>query len=80
MRTDLFRRSDTSTYCNYKGVTTYWTIALGETVVADAAWSYEDPLPESSPIGGLLSFDAERVTVVAELPTGAASDPEARPS
>ena len=41
--------------------------------VADVAWSYEDPLPESLPIKGLLSFDAARVTVVADLPPGGAA-------
>ena len=25
VRTDLLRRSDTSSYCNYKGYATYWS-------------------------------------------------------
>ena len=39
-----------------------------DTVVEDVAWSYEDPLPESSLIKGYLSFDLTRASVVAELP------------
>lgn len=68
VRTDLLRQTDTSTYCNYKGVATYWAAAVGDTVVQDVAWSYSDPLPESSPIKGFVSFDAARADVVAELP------------
>jgi uncharacterized protein (DUF427 family) len=68
VRTDLLRRTETSTYCNYKGYATYWSAISDDTVVEDVAWSYEDPPPESLPIKGFLSFDASRVDVVAELP------------
>jgi uncharacterized protein (DUF427 family) len=69
VRTDLLLRSETSSYCNYKGFATYWAAILGDLVVDDVAWSYEDPPPESLPIKGFLSFDATRVDVVAELPS-----------
>lgn len=68
VRTDLLRRTDTVTYCNYKGYATYWAAVVGDTVVDDVAWSYEDPPPECLPIKGYLSFDAGRADVVAELP------------
>lgn len=64
VRTDLLRRSDTLSYCNYKGFATYWS-AGG---VEDVAWSYPDPPPESLPIKGFFSFDLARADVVAELP------------
>lgn len=69
VRTDLLRPSDTSTYCNYKGYATYWSAVIGDTVVADVAWSYEDPRPESTPIAGHLSFDPERADVLAAVPS-----------
>jgi uncharacterized protein (DUF427 family) len=68
VRTDLLRRSQTTSYCNYKGFATYWSAVLDDLVVDDVAWSYADPPPESLPIKGFLSFDAARVDVVAELP------------
>ncbi len=71
VRTDLLRRSETSSYCNYKGDATYWSAVVGDAVVDDAAWSYEDPLPESLPIAGLLSFDETKVDMLAELPVSA---------
>jgi len=41
---------------------------LGDLVIDDVAWSYEDPPPESLPIKGFLSFDDARASVMAELP------------
>jgi uncharacterized protein (DUF427 family) len=64
VRTDLLRRSETTSYCNYKGYATYWS--AGD--VEDVAWSYLDPPPESLPIKGFLSFDEARVDMLAELP------------
>jgi uncharacterized protein (DUF427 family) len=72
VRTDLLRQTDTSTYCNYKGVATYWAAVIGDAVVEDVVWSYQDPPPESLPIKGFLSFDAARAEVLAELPESAA--------
>jgi uncharacterized protein (DUF427 family) len=68
VRTDLLHRSETTSYCNYKGHATYWTTTIGQVVYQDVAWSYEDPLPETTPIRGLLSFDETRADVIAELP------------
>jgi uncharacterized protein (DUF427 family) len=67
VRTELMQRSDTSSYCNYKGYATYWSV-VGDTVVEDVAWSYDDPPPESLPINGFFSFDASQADVLAELP------------
>jgi uncharacterized protein (DUF427 family) len=68
VRTDLLRPSDTRTYCNYKGWASYWDAVVGDVVVPDVAWSYEDTLPEAAPIEGMLSFDPARVDVEAEVP------------
>ncbi len=64
VRTDLLRQTATSSYCNYKGYATYW--AAGG--VDDVAWSYDDPLPETSTIQGYFSFDPDRAEVTAQLP------------
>jgi uncharacterized protein (DUF427 family) len=70
VRMDLLVPSTTTTWCNYKGTASYWSAVVGGTEVADVAWSYEDPLPESTPITGMLSFDAARVELTADLPVG----------
>ena len=70
VRTDLLRPSDTTTYCNYKGWTTYWSAVVDGTIVPDVAWTYDDPLPESTRIKGHFSFELARANVVAQLPAG----------
>jgi uncharacterized protein (DUF427 family) len=69
VRMDLLRPSATRTYCPYKGTATYWTACIGDTVLDDVAWSYEEPLPESAPLQHLLSFDDVRVSVTHDLPS-----------
>jgi uncharacterized protein (DUF427 family) len=71
VRTDLLRRSESTSYCNYKGDATYWSAVVGDTVYDDVAWSYEDTPPETLPIRGFLSFDETRAGVLAELPKAA---------
>jgi uncharacterized protein (DUF427 family) len=72
VRTDLLQRSDTVTYCNYKGESNYWSAVVDGAVRADVAWTYEDPLPESTPIRGWFSFEPTAVDAfLAELPEGA---------
>lgn len=72
VRTDLLQRSDTVSYCNYKGHATWWSAVIDGTVVQDVAWTYEDPLPESLAIAGCFSFEPTVADVSAELPEGAA--------
>ena len=69
VRMDLLRPSATTSYCPYKGFASYWTAVVGDVVVEDVAWSYDDPLPECIPVAGHLSFYDARVTVVHELPS-----------
>ena len=68
VRTELLTPNDTTSYCNYKGWATYWTLTVGDLVIPDAAWSYEDALPESKPIEGHLSFYDDKLTVTADVP------------
>jgi uncharacterized protein (DUF427 family) len=74
VRTDLLRRSETTSYCNYKGHATYWSAVVGDRVFEDVAWSYADTLPESVAITGFLSFDDTRTDILAELPDGGSGD------
>jgi uncharacterized protein (DUF427 family) len=55
--------SDTRTACPYKGRSTYWTLKLADRELADVAWSYEEPLPESARIAGYRSFLHDELTV-----------------
>jgi uncharacterized protein (DUF427 family) len=59
VRQGLLEPSDTTTICPYKGVASYWAV----NGIADAAWSYRDPIPEAAGIEGLVSFLGEGVEV-----------------
>jgi uncharacterized protein (DUF427 family) len=61
VRTDLLAPTDTTTHCPYKGQASYWSITVGERVVRDAVWSYQDPLPGRKDIKGYLAFYWNRV-------------------
>ena len=55
----------TVTECPYKGTTTgYWSVATGDTVHPDLAWSYVFPTRQLSPIAGMLAFYNEKVDIV----------------
>jgi uncharacterized protein (DUF427 family) len=46
-----------TSWCPYKGTASYWTVELADgTRLEDAAWSYEEPYPESERVRGLVSF------------------------
>lgn len=61
VRMDLLTPTDTSTACPYKGWANYWSVSVDASVHEDVVWGYRTPLPESTPIAGLVSFYNERV-------------------
>jgi uncharacterized protein (DUF427 family) len=61
VRMERLERTATHTHCPYKGDAIYWSVRVGDRVVRDAAWSYEEPLPERKDIRGHLCFYASRV-------------------
>ena len=72
VRMDLLQPSETHSYCPYKGTASYWTRSNRERDGRPMSpGAIEDPLPESSPLGGFLSFDETRVTVQHDLPAPA---------
>ncbi|MFS4581815.1 DUF427 domain-containing protein [Phaeobacter sp. C3_T13_0] len=47
------------TFCPFKGTAGYQDLQLGDDNIANAAWSYDDVLPEASIIAGHVSFVPE---------------------
>jgi uncharacterized protein (DUF427 family) len=64
---DLLTRTDTSTYCPYKGVAGYYSVttAAGDTV-DDVIWTYEQPFPAVAAIGGHVAFYADKAEISVE--------------
>jgi 3-hydroxy-9,10-secoandrosta-1,3,5(10)-triene-9,17-dione monooxygenase reductase component len=63
VRVEHLERSARTTQCPYKGTATYWSARVGDRLLTDVVWAYEDPYPEVEQIRGRLTFYAERVDV-----------------
>ena len=42
VRTDLLEPTDKSAHCPDKGEASYWSVTVGDRVVTDAVWSYQE--------------------------------------
>jgi uncharacterized protein (DUF427 family) len=62
----LLRPSDTSTYCPFKGESSYYSVSTPEGDVQDAIWFYESPYPAVDQIAGHVAFYTDRVTLRVE--------------
>jgi uncharacterized protein (DUF427 family) len=56
-------RSDTTTYCPYKGEANYYDVSAAGDTVADAIWTYEQPHPAVAEIAGHVAFYATKADV-----------------
>lgn len=61
VRTELLEPSATHTVCPYKGTASYRALRGADGVVADAVWTYPEPLDGARAIGGHLCFLADGV-------------------
>ena len=58
--------SGTRTYCAYKGQASYWSAAVGDRVVRDIAWTYQQPRHDAARVHGLIAFFNERLDVIVD--------------
>jgi uncharacterized protein (DUF427 family) len=63
VRMDLLEPTESHTACPYKGTASYWSAVVNGQRHDDIVWSYPQPLPESTRIGGLVAFYNDRVTL-----------------
>jgi uncharacterized protein (DUF427 family) len=59
----VLHRSETSTYCPYKGDASYYSLSVDGSELTDAVWTYETPYPAVAEIAGHVAFYADRVQV-----------------
>lgn len=57
-------RSDTTTYCPYKGEANYYHVTAGGDTVDDVIWTYEQPYAAVAEIAGHVAFYANKADVV----------------
>lgn len=65
-RMDLLRRSQSDTYCPYKGQASYFSIPAGGERSIDAVWTYEQPYAAVAAIGDHLAFYTSRIDSLTE--------------
>jgi len=56
VRADLLETSERHTHCPRKGGASYRSIRVGDRVVPDAAWRYEQPIEECPDISAYMAF------------------------
>lgn len=56
-------RTDTGTYCPYKGDASYYSVTAGGTTLEDAIWTYEQPYPAVAPIAGHVAFYSDKADI-----------------
>jgi len=84
VRMDLLRRTDLRTYCPFKGNASYWNLVVGDRVIENAVWGYEEPFEEAASVKGYVSFYWQKMDAWYEddvrmlppaQPTGADANP-----
>src|SRR5262245_35912977 len=59
-------RTDTSTFCPYKGDASYWSVTTESATSRDAVWSYEEPYEAVAPIARHVAFYPHRVDITVD--------------
>ncbi|WP_368861778.1 DUF427 domain-containing protein [Frankia gtarii] len=68
----VLRRSETTSYCPYKGDASYYNIETSDgTTLGDVIWTYETPYPAVADIAGRVAFYADRVEITVPAYVGA---------
>ena len=53
---DFFRDSVHSTVCGWKGTARYWDVVVGDQVISNAVWAYDNPMPDAESIRERFAF------------------------
>lgn len=55
---DCLFQTSRSTWCEWKGKATYYSVRVGDRIAENAAWAYLEPNPGFEPIQGYVTFYA----------------------
>jgi len=62
----LLRRTDSKTYCPFKGDAGYYSVVTPDAEITDAGWTYEQPYPAVQDIAGYVAFYPNKVEISVE--------------
>ncbi|HYB38682.1 MAG TPA: DUF427 domain-containing protein [Mycobacterium sp.] len=61
---DVLARTDTKTYCPFKGEASYYSVTTaGGDTVDDVIWTYEQPYPAVAAIAGHIAFYPDKAEI-----------------
>ena len=60
---NVLTRTDTSTYCPFKGDAAYYSVTAGGGTVEDAIWFYEEPYPAVAQIVDHVAFYPDKADI-----------------
>ncbi|KAJ6115260.1 hypothetical protein N7486_001038 [Penicillium sp. IBT 16267x] len=63
---EVLVKSNTKTFCPWKGEAEYYTIKHGDNIVSDAAWYYATPYEKATNIKDHIAFYKSKVAVTIE--------------
>jgi uncharacterized protein (DUF427 family) len=61
IRMEYLELAQDRSFCEWKGIAGYYTVALGDKRAVNAAWYYPDPTPEFAPIRDYIAFYPARM-------------------
>lgn len=61
--TERLVRTETSTYCPFKGTASYYGVRTGDDTVDDVIWTYEAPYPAVAAIAGHVAFYSTKADI-----------------
>ena len=56
MNTEFFRDSRLTTVCGWKGTARYWDVVVGDQVITNVVWAYDNPKPDAEKIRERFAF------------------------
>jgi len=59
----VLERTDTQTYCPFKGDASYYSVKTADGDLVDAVWTYEQPYDSVADIAGHVAFYPNKVAV-----------------
>ncbi|MBJ8344857.1 DUF427 domain-containing protein [Antrihabitans sp. YC2-6] len=59
----VLERTDTQTYCPFKGDASYYSVKTADGDLVDAVWTYEQPYDSVADIAGYVAFYPNKVAV-----------------
>ena len=56
MNTEFFRDSRLTTVCGWKGTARYWDVVVGDQVITNVVWAYDNPKHDAEKIRERFAF------------------------